>query len=421
MACAAATLSAGMAVASCGGSTQKSDVSFVEDEVEKKGPQFLEGALSHIYVNDRIVLDEYVDYVEDVDFTLTMTDENGNVEDITKKRIWYTRESGTYTMTYTIKKGKHKGTSTFTLYVTYPELWWEFSLKNMPYKYGETLEFEKYFEAMNIYTSLPNCETKMESVEVGGETIDLSGETSYTFASRSDHTFRFFAESPDGQRCEGTEIISIKYIDEAYQQELEDMGISLYGDLYVERGNFTLVEGSYCNGNNVIYERKNGPHNLPYLAYNGDYGIGDYVKIEINCRKPIMKVFGNDGESYCIDSEGNIIEGIQRALFLPVASGNIDRESVSGNVTKVANAINGSRFWSALIEQIYLNEKGEFILIPRVGNHTIELGTADNVDTKLQKLHTFYTEAMGTVGWNKYSKINIEFNDKIVCTKREKK
>lgn len=149
--------------------------------------------------------------------------------------------------------------------------------------------------------------------------------------------------------------------------------------------------------------------------------IGDYVKIEINCRKPIMKVFGNDGESYCIDSEGNIIEGIQRALFLPVASGNIDRESVSGDVTKVANAINGSRFWSALIEQIYLNEKGEFILIPRVGNHTIELGTADNVDTKLQKLHTFYTEAMGTVGWNKYSKINIEFNDKIVCTKREKK
>ena len=311
MACAAATLSAGMAVASCGGSTQKSDVSFVEDEVEKKGPQFLEGALSHIYVNDRIVLDEYVDYVEDVDFTLTMTDENGNVEDITKKRIWYTRESGTYTMTYTIEKGKHKGTSTFTLYVTYPELWWEFSLKNMPYKYGETLEFEKYFEAMNIYTSLPNCETKMESVEVDGETIDLSGETSYTFTSRSDHAFRFFTESPDGQRCEGTEIISIKYIDEAYQQELNDMGISLYGDLYVERGNFTLVEGSYCNGNNVIYERKNGPHNLPYLAYNGDYGIGDYVKIDFTGNNmPIFSFFRDEySESVHDETKGFIFTG----------------------------------------------------------------------------------------------------------------
>ena len=309
MACAAATLSAGMAIASCGGSTQKSDVSFVEDEVEKKGPQFLEGALANIHVNERIVLDEYVEYVEDVDFTLTMTDENGNVEDITKKRIWYTRESGTYTMTYTIEKGKYKGTSTFTFYVTYPELWWEFSLKNMPYKYGETLSFEEYFEAMNIYTSLPDCEVKMESVEVDGEKIDLLDAEGYTFASRSDHTFKFFAESPDGQRCEGSEIISIKYIDEDYQQELTDMGISLYGDLYVERGNFTLVEGSYCNGNNVIYERKNGPHNLPYIAYNGDYGIGDYVKIDFTGNN--MPIFSFFRDSYT----ENIHDGTKGFIF----------------------------------------------------------------------------------------------------------
>ena len=292
MACAATTLAAGAVVASC--DTPKSDVSFVEEE-KKEGPQFLEGALHTIYVNDRVILAEYVEYVDE-DYTITITDEKGNVEDVTNKRLWYTRTSGTYTITYTVKGGKYKGVSTFELSVIFPELTWEYSLQNLPYKFGETLDFETYFDAMNIYTSLKDTVVKMDSVEVDGETIDLSEADSYTFTSRSDHTFQFSATSPDGQTCEGREVISIKVIEEDYMQELEEMDISLYGELYVERGSFTLVEGSYCNGNNVIFERKNGPQNVPYLAYNGDYGIGDFVKIDFTGNN--MPIFSFFRDSY---------------------------------------------------------------------------------------------------------------------------
>lgn len=142
--------------------------------------------------------------------------------------------------------------------------------------------------------------------------------------------------------------------------------------------------------------------------------------IEICCRKPIMKIFDKNGEAYCIDKDGNIIHGIQNALFLPVASGFIDKEIASKEIKDIAVAIDRSNFWKAQIEQLYFNEKKEAILVPRVGNHTIELGTADDIEAKLEKLSTFYKQALNGIGWNKYSKINIEFTDKVICTKREK-
>ena len=59
-------------------------------------------------------------------------------------------------------------------------------------------------------------------------------------------------------------------------------------------------------------------------------------------------------------------------------------------------------------------------MVPRVGDHIIELGKAEQVEEKLEKLYTFYKQGMNNVGWNKYSKVNIEFNDKVICTRKEK-
>ena len=88
-------------------------------------------------------------------------------------------------------------------------------------------------------------------------------------------------------------------------------------------------------------------------------------------------------------------------------------------IKEIASAIQDNKFWTAQIEQIHFNDKKEIIIIPRVGNHIIELGTAEDIDKKLEKLYTFYHEGMNKIGWNKYSKLNIEFGDKVICTKRD--
>ena len=305
--CATCCFAAGTALTACGGS-DGDRIYFVEEE-KKKGPQFLAGALADIKVNDTIVLTEYVEYVNNGNYSLTITDEKGNVQDLTNEIVWFAAEAGKYELTYKIHSGAKKGTSTFVFNVTYPELTWEFSLQNLPYNFGQTLIFEDYFNDMNIYASLENWEVMMDCVEVDGETIDLSDVTEYTFNSMSDHTLKFHIESPDGQRCDGREVISMKYIDQAYLDYLQnELNISIYGDLYVEDGNYTMIEGSYCNGNNVWLRRENGPHNLPYIAYNGDYGIGDYIKVDFTGKNmPLMSFFRDEYSKSIFDGTKGIV------------------------------------------------------------------------------------------------------------------
>ena len=61
----------------------------------------------------------------------------------------------------------------------------------------------------------------------------------------------------------------------------------------------------------------------------------------------------------------------------------------------------------------------KIVLVPRIGNHIIEIGKADNLEKKLAKLEEFYKEGLSKVGWNKYNKINIEFDKQVICTKKD--
>jgi cell division protein FtsQ len=78
------------------------------------------------------------------------------------------------------------------------------------------------------------------------------------------------------------------------------------------------------------------------------------------------------------------------------------------------------KFWNAQIEQINVLPTREIELIPLVGDQTIFMGTIYNYEKKLSRLKRFYTEAMNKVGWNKYSRINLEFDNQIICTKKGK-
>ena len=76
------------------------------------------------------------------------------------------------------------------------------------------------------------------------------------------------------------------------------------------------------------------------------------------------------------------------------------------------------RFWSSQIDQIYVDSDDEIDLIPRLGNNLIHLGSIENLEGKLNNLEEFYREVLPQVGWNYYSRIDLEYRDQIVCKKR---
>lgn len=145
----------------------------------------------------------------------------------------------------------------------------------------------------------------------------------------------------------------------------------------------------------------------------------NYIQLDIICRQPVIKVIDHTGNRYCVDNEGVRIEGVQKALLLPVATGYITDTIAAKELKEMAEVISGSPFWQAQIQQIYFKENGDVLLIPRVGDHVVELGKAENVGSKLEKLYIFYEKGLNVVGWNKYDVLNIEFGDRVIGSRRK--
>lgn len=164
--------------------------------------------------------------------------------------------------------------------------------------------------------------------------------------------------------------------------------------------------------------------------------IDGTLNIEVRQRNPVVRIIDRYGQSYYLDSEGSnlgishrysphllVVNGYIETPFSIRKVENIYSKQYNGKakrlreIHEMAMFIMNDKFWNAQIEQIYVNNKGEYELIPRIGAHVILLGKADDYREKLDKLWIFYSEGLNKVGWNNYLKINLKYKDQIVCTK----
>ena len=163
--------------------------------------------------------------------------------------------------------------------------------------------------------------------------------------------------------------------------------------------------------------------------------IDGNVHIYADQREPIMRVMPDNGGDFFLDQDGVIVR--RRNLYTPrlhIVGGNINissamlngvsvldtsiKNTILKDIYQLVNYINNDNFWSAQIDQVYVDGNNNIDLIPRVGNQTVHLGTIDNFKGKLRNLEAFYDKVLPEVGWNKYSVINLEYKDQIVCKKR---
>ena len=150
--------------------------------------------------------------------------------------------------------------------------------------------------------------------------------------------------------------------------------------------------------------------------------------IDVVQREPILRVINTKGVSYYIDKNGQKLPVCRKfTARVPVSTGHItDNHSLEGELESpvlkelyaLARFISQDKFWKAQIEQIDVNDKHEFELVPRVGDHVIEFGDATGIVGKFDKLMLFYKEGLKSVGWNKYRSINLKYNDQVVCVKK---
>jgi cell division protein FtsQ len=166
--------------------------------------------------------------------------------------------------------------------------------------------------------------------------------------------------------------------------------------------------------------------------------IAGSINIEVLQRQPLLRIINRYGDTYYVDEDGKAMPWSNHfTARVLVANGNIGnrfdfsryREAniLNDTITSyhtlkdlflLASYIQDNKFWRAHFEEIYVEENGDFELIPRVGGHLIIFGKIENMEEKLSNLQQLYTLGLPNEGWNKYSIINLKFKNQVVCTKK---
>lgn len=146
---------------------------------------------------------------------------------------------------------------------------------------------------------------------------------------------------------------------------------------------------------------------------------GGKICVEVSQRQPILRVMADGGDSYYVDDQGRVMPLSAKCVArLPVATGHVSRDFATGPLYRFACQLQSDPFWLAQTEQIHVLPDHTVELVPRVGDHLVYLGKLDDCTRKLRRVRLFYEKALNRVGWNKYSRINVEFDNQIICTKR---
>lgn len=157
-----------------------------------------------------------------------------------------------------------------------------------------------------------------------------------------------------------------------------------------------------------------------------------HVNISVTQRMPMVRIKANNGDDYYIDDNNCIMPNSNYTSYILVASGTLSKLFAQRYIAPLSRAITNNEMWLNLVEQINVVPGGGIEIVPRVGNHIVYLGHIPDsknpqkreelinnfVNKKLTRLEKFYKYGLSQAGWNKYSYINLEFDNQIICKKR---
>lgn len=169
--------------------------------------------------------------------------------------------------------------------------------------------------------------------------------------------------------------------------------------------------------------------NNPFIEQANLYAdIQGDLHVKVKQKEPLLRIINNNGVSFYIDKKGYKIPTSSKFTSrIPVATGHIDPTQVfEGRVAdstvlnelyRLALFIEKDPFRSALVEQVYVDERGEFEIIPMIGSHSILIGRSDDLEGKFRRLMIFYKEVLTNVEESQYRTVNVKYKDQIICTK----
>lgn len=146
-----------------------------------------------------------------------------------------------------------------------------------------------------------------------------------------------------------------------------------------------------------------------YVSVNGT------LNAEIQQKRPVARVSTN--ASYYIDDEGDYMPlSSNYTARVPMVTGYVEKNNLN-NVFEVAQKIEQDNFLKQHVVEIHQNIKGGIALKLRQCKFTVNLGSLQLLDKKINNLKAFYKKSLKENTLDKYSKVNLQFDNQVVCTK----
>lgn len=147
-----------------------------------------------------------------------------------------------------------------------------------------------------------------------------------------------------------------------------------------------------------------------YLTVNGT------LNVDVEQKQPIARVSTN--ASYYIDSQGTFMPlSSNYTARVPMVTGYVEKNKLQ-TIFKIADKVYNDDFLRKHVVEIHQNQDWTIGLKLRQCPFSVQLGTLNQLDKKINNLKAFYQKAYKEQTLKTYSKINLQFDNQVVCTKR---
>lgn len=143
--------------------------------------------------------------------------------------------------------------------------------------------------------------------------------------------------------------------------------------------------------------------------------VNGTMVIDIEQRKPIARFI--DNKSY-LDEDGLVMpKSKYYSARVPVIKGYTNTQDQLDLIYKLSNYIKDDKFLSQSATEILIDSNSNFSIKLRDYRFKILIGQLNNLDLKIKNFKAFYINASANQILNKYSVINLQFDNQVVCVK----
>ncbi|MEY3835343.1 MAG: hypothetical protein RI989_771, partial [Bacteroidota bacterium] len=205
----------------------------------------------------------------------------------------------------------------------------------------------------------------------------------------------------------------------------------------IVHSHFGLLQGTPMNQIDVSAVQVAVNRHPAIQSCNVYLGVDGVLNIDIRQRAPMFRVMNSDGSGFYVDTLGQSfnlldravayvpifsVEGVMGAMQYPATPAYYDENTLGltylDELIVFGNHMRKNPELKDWAEHVHLTSMGTLEVIPRIGRHVIEYGSIYNLEMKTKMLFQFYRSQVYITDLEKYSRINLNFENQVICEKR---